>query len=781
MNNEKYYNTVYVDGVSHNFSTLLWDEESKQIRYGIGSFYSRQLLDQCLASFQKGIGVRSDKEHLYTITKGYVAKINRAIDENKCDGVHALFYNNDDRVIRVYESESEVEKVYDWLVANTQSGLISEWQDYLYNELNSQELIHECIGYDLTGKAPKILVMDQSLANKDAATDIIRNIKSYGLKQGYIKLPVKENQEIPKDMSFLEIIQELILPYIEDQDCHYNIGEPISPLLKTPIISGNNKYNLFPRQQIIAQGLLNSVKNNVNYQIFNGGTGIGKTYTSIKLAWAILQEHFKKSSGKIGITCQGHLQNKWIRQVNECLNPIGIYPNFITINSFKDVKKVPKVSKGLDVIIFPKDRIKRTWLIEHFENNKFSTINNHIGKSLSFIRRNLDSSKEIILSEVENIRSMKYLSIKLEKDYGKKILLYMPYYKNDSIEGYYITTTSNNLKSILSNYKTLNKSYEFKFNGSLDDLKDIINQNLELIKSEIIVGNYKKIINPLVCPHCGGILYDKPEHIFDEEKWDDYHIFKNKKVSSSNLKCTAFIKADGIPLSNQEIDYIRRGVAQYRVVEEDYDYSYLNEDGEVLTGENLVKAKRNPVNVTILVKVCGKKIVGAKDQKGYRCAESTKLLLKRLGRNSIDCQIIDEAHLFAAQSNQGESFANICRLGKVNIPMTGSLTGGKASDLFKLLFRLCPSKMIELGYSYKDESIFVDHFGRKKQEIIAYEDNFNASGTKITRKPWTEIPGISPMLYNKLLANNMVSRKIEDSVQCYKTSKYSKFTKFVTL
>lgn len=763
MNSEKFYDTVYVDGVSHNFSTLLWDAESKQIRYGIGSFYSRQLLDQCLASFQKGTGVRSEKENVYTIKKGYIAKFNRALDENKCDGVHALFYNNDDRVIRVYKGESEVDKVYEWLVANTQSGLLSDWKDYLYNELNSQDLIHECIGYDFTGKAPKILVMSNELSNKDSATELIRNIKSYGLKQGYISLPVEENQKIPTDMTFLEIIQELILPYIEDQNCHYNIGDTISPLLKTPIISGKNKYNLYPRQQIIAQGLLNSVKNGVDYQIFNGGTGIGKTYSSIKLAWAILQEHFKKSNGRIGITCQGHLQKKWIRQVKECLNPIGIYPNFITINSYKDVKKVPKVPNGLDVIIFPKDRIKRTWLIEHSEDNKYtSTFKNDIGKTLSNIRRNLDSSNSIILSEVDNIRSMKLIGIKLEKEYQKKIVLYMPYYENEIIKGYYISTTSNNLRFLLSDYKTINKAYEFKFEGSIEDLKDIINNNITSIIQESIADNYKPIINPLVCPHCGGMLYDKPEDIFDEDKWSDYHIFKSNKVNSSNLKCTAYIKADGIPLTNQEIDYIRRGATQYKVVDEDYDYSYLNEDDEVLTGENLIKAKRNPVGVTILLKVCGKKIVGAKDQKGYRCTESTKLLLKRLGRNSIDCQIIDEAHLFAAQSNQGESFANICRLGKINIPMTGSLTGGKASDLFKLLFRLCPGKMIRSGYSYKDESLFVDHYGRKKQETISYEDRFNASGTKISRKPWTEIPGISPMLYNIFLSNHMVSRKIED-------------------
>lgn len=763
MNNKNYYNSVYVDGVSHEFSTLLWDEESKQIRYGIGSFLSRQLLDQCLASFQKGIGVRCNGESLYTINKGYVAKVNRAVDENKCDGVHALFYNNDNRVIRVYDDESIVDKVYEWLVTNTQSGLIEEWKDFLFNELKTQDLIHECIGYDYTGKAPKILLIDSSLAKKDAATDLIRNIKSYGLKKGYIKLPVEENQNLPTDMSFLEIIQQLILPYIKDQDCHYNVGEPISPLLKTPIKSGDKTYTLYPRQQIIAQGLLNSVKNRVDYQILNGGMGIGKTYLSIKLAWAILQEHFKKSNGKIGITCQGHLQKKWVRQVNECLNPIGIYPNFITINSYKDVKKVPKVSTGLDVIILPKDRIKRTWLIEHSEDNKFKSIfKNNVYKDLSNIKRNLDSSNEVIISEVYNIRSMKLLAKKLEMDYRKKVVLFMPFYENTNIKGYYVSTTSESIKMALAKYKTLNKAYQFKFVGTLDNLKGIIDNNLSVLSNEVIKFEPKIINNPIVCPHCGGVLYDKPEHIFDEDKCNDYHTFKRYKITSYNIKCTAYTKADGTPLTHQEIDYIRRGVTQYRVVDEYCDYSYLNEDEEIITGNALVKAKSNPVGITILVKVCGKKIVGVKDQKGYRAAESTQMLIKRLGKKSIDVQIVDEVHMFSSQSNQGESFANICRLGKVIIPMTGSLTSGKASDLFKLLFRLCPKKMLQEGYSFNDESLFVDHFGRKKQEIISYNDKFNLSGTKISRKPWTEIPGISPMLYNKMLSNYMVSREISD-------------------
>lgn len=765
MNNkEKLYETMYVDGYNHNISTVLYEEESMTIRYCIGSFYTRQVLDQFLAQFQHGISVRVNGEVLYTSKKGYVAKIARAADENICDGVHAIFYNEGDQVIKVFDGESEVEKVYEWLVSNTQSGLIPEWQDYLYDELKSQGLIHKCVGFDYTGKAPKVLVMDRKLIDRDSATDLIRNIKGYGLKNGYISLPVKENQEIPIDMSFLDIIQNLIIPYIEDQDCQYNVGDEISPIIKSPIISGNNKYSLYPKQQIMAQGMLNAVKNNIPYFILNGGCGVGKTYISIKLSWAIMQEHFKKSEGKIALLLPSHLIEKWKREMNECLNPLGVYPNFITINSYLDVKKVQKISKGLDIIILPKDRVKRSWLIEHSESNKFKSIlTNKMYDDMKNIERSVDLSKDIIIGEVQKIRNMKLLAIKLEKEYNKKVVLYTPYHKSGNIAGYYVSTTSKILKNKLEEFKTNHKAYEFKIEEDLEYLKSIIDKNIDSTKMEPVISKHKIIDNPVVCPHCGGLLYEKSDDIFDEEKWDKFHRFKSDKTTKRNIKCNAYIKADGIPLTNQEIEFIRRNATQYKVVTGNYKYSYVNEEGEALTGKELIKAKQNPVGITILLKVCGGKIVGPKNQKGYLCTESTKYLLKRLGKKAIDIAITDEAHMFSSSgTNQGESFANVVRLSKVNIPMTGSLTSGRASDIFKLLFRLCPRKMIENGYNYNSESLFVDHFGRKKQETTVYDENYTKSGVKTTRKPWTEIPGISPMLYNLFLSNHMISRNIED-------------------
>lgn len=753
IDNKELFKKISVDGYTHKFTTIYWDRD-KVIRYAIGSFASRQVLDQCLSQFQKGTRVRCDRENLYTSCKGYVSQIGKSIDENNCDGTHALIYSNESRVIRVYKGENEVDKVFEYIKQAVQSGLINEWATYFYDELVSRGIINECEGFDLTEKAPKILIV-----SRDLDTELIRSIKSYGLKQGYIKLPVKDNQIIRQDMSFLEIIQELIIPYIEDQNCHYNVGEPISPILESPIVSGNNKYKLFPKQAVMTQGLLNAYKNNIDYTLFVGGTGVGKTYCGSKLSYALISEHFKKKSGRIALLCQGHLVEKWIRQIEECLIPLGIKPNIIKINKFTDVKKIPKEPKGIDVIVLAKDKVKRTWLVEHGVTHKYKSIedNNLIDKRYELSDNTFFDGK-IIFAEYKKLTSHKYMAISMEKRFRKKVIIYSPYFKDKEIAGYYISTSC---KELIRKYGNSHKSFNFKFDGTYSDLKDFVQKNRELILSEEVCSRDKYIELPVICPHCGGKIYEKSAHIFDEENWDNYLRDKKDSITDKFKKCNNYIKADGSSLTEKEIEYIRNNLMEYRVVETYEKYPYLNEEGEYITGNELLKVKNNPIGTTVLIRVCGKKLFGVKNQTGYRCIESTKYMLKILGKNSIDVALVDEAHVFANASNQGESFANVCRLAKITIPMTGTLTGGKASDIFKILFRLCPRKMIENGYGYNDESLFIEHFGRRKRETIVYDDKYNKSGNKVTR-PWKEIPGISPMLYNIFLSNNMISRKIED-------------------
>lgn len=769
VNNEFGYISAIVGDTSHKFSTVLYDRDDR-ITFCIGSFYSKQTFDACLANFQKGCRIRFNNEYLTTKSKSYISRSTRSKDENNCDGVHAMIYLNEDNVIKVYEGENEVDKVFDWLLSNTKTGLIEEWKGFLYDELLSRDKIDICTGYDATQKAPKILVMDKELLN-EKGTEVIRTIKSHGLKRGYIKLPVQEDVELPKDMSFVDIIQNLIIPYIETQNCQYNIGDPISPILTSPIHDGNKILRLFPKQIVMAQGLLNAVKNDIDYIIFNGGQGVGKTFTSLKLAYAIAAEKLNiknPTNTRIAILSQGHMTEKWIRQAKQCYEPLGLEPKFIRLNSTEDVDKLSRKPDGFEIIIFSKDKVKRNYLTEHFEINKYKSLNKNFSIFNDLLNLKTNKSTEnigsnLILTEYNHLNTMKYIIKKAEKNYVKRIVLYSAFHMNNEIEGYYITTTSNILKSKLSKYEVFNKSYQYKFIGTLDELRDIIIENIHDINNEdIIKTEYSNFDNPMVCPHCGAYLYKKSEDIFDPETERDYNRLIYNTITSANHKCNGYIKADGTPLNNKEIDYIRRGISNYKVVTRTESYCYLNEEGEPLKGTSLMEAKKNPTDITILVKVCGEKIVGAKREKGYECYEVTKYMRKKLGDDCIDVSIIDEVHIYSNSTIQGEVFANVCRLSKENIPMTGSLTGGRASDLFRLLYRISPNKMVKEGYKYTDETLFIDHYGRRKREEIKYKETFNKSGYKITSKPWKEIPGISPMLYSKFLANHMVSRKLED-------------------
>lgn len=739
------YKDVVVDGNTYKFSALLWDDNNV-VRYAIGSFYTRQTLDSCLALMQSATSMNLDGTRVYTQKKGYKAMVAKSIDENKCDGVHTIINTVNDRALIMYDGDSAEDSLEKWISINTECGIIPEWKYYFYEQLKARGLLHECRGFDFIGVAPKIVIID-----KQVDTKVLRSIKAYGLKSGSIKLPVTEVQNIPQDMPFLDIITELIIPYLQEQNCSYNIGDKISPVFETPIIMNGKSYTLFPKQKVLAQGLLNSIKEGNPYVVFNGGCGVGKTVVSAKLVFAIMQEVLKKEKGRIGLLCQGHLINKWERQLNECLNPIGVYPNFYKINKYTDIKKIPKNPKGIDILLFPKDKVKRKWLVEHSSNETPYMSHFDISKE--------ELKESIILKEYcGSIKSMKVAAIHLEKTYKKKVVLYQSC-KNvlGSIECYKVVTTSSTIKSL---FNKTNKSYDFTIN-TIEEIKNLISERIDDILDEKVIKTNLRYENYIRCPYCGGKIYDNESDVFDEEGYIEYNRFTPKNLNESNKCCNNYIKADGTSLTEYERRAIRQHIVDFKVVTETLKYAYLDEEGNAYTGKELNKLKQRPSICTILLKKCNHKLWGAKNDSSYKCIPAISYYIKLFGKRSIDVSLIDEAHQYSLSSNQGEAFASLVRASKYSIPLSGSISGGKASDLFYFLFRLSPRSMLNQGYGYKDVSLFIDHFGRRKQETIDYKDFYNRSGRRV-KKAAVEIPGISPLLYAKMLTNHMVSRKIED-------------------
>jgi len=757
------FESMYIDGYTHKLAAFKYDNDDRVV-YLIGSFISRQLLDNCLSIMQKGLRIRFNGKSFRTIRRGYNSKILRIHDENNGDGVHCIIYAEDDNIIKVYQGENRIDKVFDYLKTNTQCGLINDWKSYIFNELYSSGHIQICDGYDSTGKSPEILIM------KDIDTDLVRTIKSVGLRNGSIRLPVDEVKEIDTNISFLEIIENLIIPNIESENCHYNIGDEISDLISSPVINQQtgNKKILYPRQQIITAGCLNAIKAGITAPVINLGMGVGKSLISSRIAISSIKEHFNKKNARIGLLIPGHLLNKWIRELEDSYYPLGIKPKFYVINRFTDVDKLPQKPIGLEIIIFLKDTAKRSYLHEYFAQKKH-TYKTSMYKYINSVAEKYknDSKKDgyMILKDCNSLSfsEMKIAAIKLEKICGQKVTLYKAQYNNnDEIEGYKVISTS---KTMHESFGKLKKSYDF-FINDIQRLEDVIKAVKPAIKSESILKEVTSddiLYNPLVCPICGNPVYIHGLDIFDSNSKDKYERLEPKTMNLDNLHCQGYIKADGSNLSKHEISQIRNNSIDITITDKSTKYPYLDNEGNELKGDELVVAKRKGSNYSILVRRCNHKLWGSKNKKGYLDYDSAKYYFKRFGSKSIDILIADEVHQYLHLSNQKFTFTYLCKSSKIILPLTGTLTGGKASDLFYLLWDLYPQRMRELGFKFNEHGKFVDIYGRRKRTTKTYLDTYNKSGSgRTVSGSWIEIPGISPQIINQVLSEVMVSRTIDD-------------------
>jgi SNF2 family DNA or RNA helicase len=84
---------------------------------------------------------------------------------------------------------------------------------------------------------------------------------------------------------------------------------------------------------------------------------------------------------------------------------------------------------------------------------------------------------------------------------------------------------------------------------------------------------------------------------------------------------------------------------------------------------------------------------------GEGCYQATEFIKRYLPQCTFDCVIADEAHEYKnAGSAQGQAMGVLSAKASKVICLTGTLMGGYADDLFYLLFRALPDRMIEDGY-----------------------------------------------------------------------------------
>jgi hypothetical protein len=108
--------------------------------------------------------------------------------------------------------------------------------------------------------------------------------------------------------------------------------------------------------------------------------------------------------------------------------------------------------------------------------------------------------------------------------------------------------------------------------------------------------------------------------------------------------------------------------------------------------------------------------------------------------------VTDEAHEYRNASLQGTAFSRLLRASRWAILLTGTLFGGKASDLYRLLRWTSP----EMRRMRLTEKEFVQQYGYA--ESVEIVDEKRAYGRRIRRSEFRERPGVSPAVYRFLFS-----------------------------
>jgi len=142
-------------------------------------------------------------------------------------------------------------------------------------------------------------------------------------------------------------------------------------------------------------------------------------------------------------------------------------------------------------------------------------------------------------------------------------------------------------------------------------------------------------------------------------------------------------------------------------------------------------------------------------ERGYAGAESTPrrwpladVIYRAVKRGQIKNLFLagDEIHEYRNSSLQGMAFSRLYRAATYAVLLTGTLFGGKSSDLYRLL-RWTSPELRQAGYG---ERQFVSRFGYM-EATETHEESRAYGRTKVKRTSFKERPGISPTIYRYLL------------------------------
>jgi hypothetical protein len=129
----------------------------------------------------------------------------------------------------------------------------------------------------------------------------------------------------------------------------------------------------------------------------------------------------------------------------------------------------------------------------------------------------------------------------------------------------------------------------------------------------------------------------------------------------------------------------------------------------------------------------------------------------------FDYAIADEVHELKGDTAQGNALGTLAACAQRTLVLTGTLLGGYADEVFNILFRLEPAKIVKEGFEFGEAGIraFTETYGLlEKVTVIEPADNA-CSEARITKRVRRR-PGASPLLFGRFLMSLGAFISLED-------------------
>ncbi len=129
----------------------------------------------------------------------------------------------------------------------------------------------------------------------------------------------------------------------------------------------------------------------------------------------------------------------------------------------------------------------------------------------------------------------------------------------------------------------------------------------------------------------------------------------------------------------------------------------------------------------------------------------------------FDYAIADEVHELKGDTAQGNALGTLAGCAQQTVVLTGTLLGGYADEVFNILFRLHPARMVREGFEYGEAGVraFTETYGLL-EKITVIEPADNACSEARVTKRVRRRPGASPLLFGRFLMSLGAFISLED-------------------